>query len=133
MKSRSDVEICPPAIVFGTACLLSLPTLVLALLWVFVGAVHGAPRPEELSDRGSSSALPDRCLRLVSLVLPLRVVVVVHASGAGPSRPDRNGAPVEVLAAHEVRNGARRQPSRAREATVTSIQSCMAVGVSVLG
>lgn len=39
MKSRSGVEICLPAIVLGTACLLSLPTLVLALLWIIAGAV----------------------------------------------------------------------------------------------
>ena len=38
MKSRSGVEISLPAMVLGTACLISLTTLVLALLWLFVGA-----------------------------------------------------------------------------------------------
>lgn len=39
MKSRSGIEISLPAAILGTACLISLPTLVLALLWLFVGAV----------------------------------------------------------------------------------------------
>lgn len=39
MKSRSSVQICLPAIVLGAACLLSVPTLVLALLWIFAGTV----------------------------------------------------------------------------------------------
>ncbi|SAL51893.1 hypothetical protein AWB71_02832 [Caballeronia peredens] len=38
MKSRSGIEISLPAIILGTACLISVPTLMLALLWLFVGA-----------------------------------------------------------------------------------------------
>jgi hypothetical protein len=47
MKSRSGVEICLSAIILGTACLLSLPTRVLALLWLFDGAVYTRHRDLE--------------------------------------------------------------------------------------
>lgn len=47
MKSRSGVEICLPSIILGTACLASLPTLALALLWLFVGAVSVGHRDLE--------------------------------------------------------------------------------------
>jgi hypothetical protein len=39
MKSRSGIEICLPALVLVAAGLLSMPTLVLAMLWMFAGAV----------------------------------------------------------------------------------------------
>jgi hypothetical protein len=38
MKTRSSFEICLPLVVFGVACLASLPTLILSLLWLTLGA-----------------------------------------------------------------------------------------------
>lgn len=39
MKARSGFEISLPAILLGAACLLSIPTLVLAVVWIFIGMV----------------------------------------------------------------------------------------------
>ncbi|WP_028225319.1 hypothetical protein [Paraburkholderia ferrariae] len=37
MKLRSSLEICLPLAVFVAACALSIPTLVLALIWLTIG------------------------------------------------------------------------------------------------
>jgi hypothetical protein len=39
MKARSGFEISLPAILLGAACLISIPTLILAVLWIFIGVV----------------------------------------------------------------------------------------------
>jgi hypothetical protein len=39
MKSRSGAEICLPAVLIALALLVSLPTRILAVLWLFAGAV----------------------------------------------------------------------------------------------
>jgi hypothetical protein len=39
MKARSGLEISLPAMLLGAACLLSIPTLIVAVLWIFIGVV----------------------------------------------------------------------------------------------
>lgn len=39
MKSRTGFEICFPILLFGTACILSMPTFILAALWMLIGSI----------------------------------------------------------------------------------------------
>ncbi|CAE6847414.1 hypothetical protein R70006_07398 [Paraburkholderia domus] len=53
MKTRSSLEICLPLFVFAVACLVSLPTLILALVWLTLGACSiGHHSLEELPTDG---------------------------------------------------------------------------------
>lgn len=110
MKPRSGVEMCLPAIVLGAACLLSLPTLVLALLWLLIGAVRighldlksfptdGVPRRWQAGPRASFLWF----YHLAWWPWQMRVEL------AGLVRTAK-ARPVEVLAASEVRKSAPRR------------------------
>jgi hypothetical protein len=37
MKNRSSVEICAPVLIFAVLCVLSVPTLVMAIAWMTMG------------------------------------------------------------------------------------------------
>ncbi|WP_188131189.1 hypothetical protein [Paraburkholderia panacisoli] len=47
MKTRSAIEICLPLVLFVAACVLSLPTLVIAFAWMTIGVVSLGHRPLE--------------------------------------------------------------------------------------
>ncbi|GJH29955.1 hypothetical protein [Caballeronia novacaledonica] len=39
MKSRTGFEICLPILLFGAACVLSVSTLILAIVWMLIGII----------------------------------------------------------------------------------------------
>jgi hypothetical protein len=45
MKQRSSLEICLPLAVFVTACALSIPTFVIAMVWLTAGVCSIGHRP----------------------------------------------------------------------------------------
>lgn len=53
MKTRSPVEICAPSGIFALACMLSIPTCILAVIWMTVGVCClGYRSPDQFPTEG---------------------------------------------------------------------------------